>query len=64
MYSNLRFLIPRKTGEVSAGTVLDLYLGGFKGGLGFIHWTPFVDRKWDLIHQNSSGKEYGRKSAF
>ena len=24
-------------------------------------WAPFVDRKWDLIHQISLGKEYGYK---
>ena len=34
MYSNLRFLIPRKTGEVSAADVLDLYLRQVKGDLG------------------------------
>ena len=35
-----------------------------QGGLGSLHWAPFMERKRDLIHQNSSGKEYGRKSAF
>ena len=33
-----------------------------QGGFGSLHWAPFMERKRDLIHQNSSGKEYGRKS--
>ena len=43
MYINLRFLVPRKTGEVSAADVLDLYLRRVKEDLGLytgrLLWT-------------------------
>jgi len=43
MYINLRFLVPWKTGEVSAADVLDLYLRRVKEDLGLyagcLLWT-------------------------
>ena len=50
MYINLRFLDPKKTGEIGAADVLDLDLDLDRD-------LDLQDRKWDLIH-------HGRKCAF
>ena len=45
MYINLRFQVPLKSEQVSAALVLDLYLGVFKGGLGFFTLGAFCGQE-------------------